>query len=826
MRSIALLGLVVVRTATATRFLRGLAEHSLANVTTADYTRCVFQEVRPEVACHPENEKKRNLFGAKVRSMDEAFALCDADPKCDAVQRTPNRKEEQHAPETEGYHEKKKKGSFSLCALGKDACGRARLHKGPSHGYRVFTCLPYDERPAMRSGGLYALCLLMILAPVLLICICSCASSCGPVCHEPLTVRGSYTESEDICSESFSFCCPLIFFYVFMFLPFAFWSAYYGPARDHSTDGACDPRVTPWHTHRIAILLCGLIPTGILCGAALCGAKEAVCEAPRLEDHIYKLDAAAATGDVDAMPRFPDGDAMPLHVACQNGHVDAARLLLDNGAEVDRATENGRTPLYIACQNGRVDAVRQLLNKGAVVDRAKANGVTPLWIACQEGRVDAARLLLDKGAAVNRAREDGATPLFVACFKGHVRAARLLLEKGADVDRATENGQTPLFVACAEGHVDAARLLLERGADINRANNQGTTPLDVAKRLQRHAVVALLEERLYALLEERLYPLLVASKAGDVEAMTQLLDGGAAVDQANGDGTTSLWIACQNGRVDAARLLLDKGAEVNRADEGRRTPLYAACEHGHVGAVRLLLDKGAEVDRATKKGSTPLFAACFNGHVGAVRLVLDKGAVVDRATKTGSTPLGIAKYKGHSSIVALLKEFLPLPLAPPRLGQRQQSEDQCSICLKPYDDRAWTKCNHSFCRECITKVCRTNPPTNRAPCPFCRQPVLLGELTRQISVHEVSMARRKRYRAAIARRLEAVEREIAESRAQGESSETERRIAPPPAPARAASDTTSDFVIARALSRDADAALAASLQAEEAAAASLPRPPP
>ena len=94
------------------------------------------------------------------------------------------------------------------------------------------------------------------------------------------------------------------------------------------------------------------------------------------------------------------------------------------------------------------------------------------------------------------------------------------------------------------------------------------------------------------------------------------------------------------------------------------------------------------------------------------------------------------------------------------------------------------------------------------------------------------MARRKRYRAAIAQRLEAVEREIAESRAQGdardasESSETERRIAPPPAPARAASDTASDLEIARALSRDTDAAFAASLQAEEAAAASLPRPPP
>ena len=254
-----------------------------------------------------------------------------------------------------------------------------------------------------------------------------------------------------------------------------------------------------------------------------------------------------------------------------------------------------------------------------------------------------------------------------------------------------------------------------------------------------------------------------------------------------------LFIACGEGQVDAVRLLLDNGAEVDRANKNGSTPLHSACFKGHVDAAWLLLDKGAEVDRANENGLTPLMLACYKGHVELARLVLDKGAEVDRAAENGATPLGIAQKKGHSSIVALLEKSLPLPLAPPRLGQRQQSEDKCSICLGPYKERAWTNCNHSFCRECITKVCRTNPPTNRAPCPFCRQPVLLGELTR---------------------------------RGEAERRETERRIAPPPAPARAASDTTSDLAIARALSRDTDAALAASLQAEEAAAASLPRPPP
>ena len=59
--------------------------------------------------------------------------------------------------------------------------------------------------------------------------------------------------------------------------------------------------------------------------------------------------------------------------------------MLDKGAEVDRADEDGFTPLYIACQNGHVDAARLLLEKGAEVDRATKKGSTPLGIAQKKG---------------------------------------------------------------------------------------------------------------------------------------------------------------------------------------------------------------------------------------------------------------------------------------------------------------------------------------------------------------------------------------------------------------------------------------------------------
>ena len=106
---------------------------------------------------------------------------------------------------------------------------------------------------------------------------------------------------------------------------------------------------------------------------------------------------------------------------------------------------------------------------------------------------------------------------------------RLLLERGANLELVTEYGEPALLVAIACGHVDAARLLLERGADVTRAATSGPghgmDALAVAKHHNRGAVVALLEEHYTAK-----FPLYAAARTGDVEAMTQLLDGGAEVD--------------------------------------------------------------------------------------------------------------------------------------------------------------------------------------------------------------------------------------------------------------------------------------------------------
>ena len=70
--------------------------------------------------------------------------------------------------------------------------------------------------------------------------------------------------------------------------------------------------------------------------------------------------------------------------------------MLDKGAEVDRANKNGRTPLIVACQQGQVDAARLLLDKGAEVDRAREDGQTPLAIAKSKDRSAIVALLEER----------------------------------------------------------------------------------------------------------------------------------------------------------------------------------------------------------------------------------------------------------------------------------------------------------------------------------------------------------------------------------------------------------------------------------------------
>ena len=69
-------------------------------------------------------------------------------------------------------------------------------------------------------------------------------------------------------------------------------------------------------------------------------------------------------GKCDISPEDDDG-MIPLHIACQNGHINVAKFLLlfAKNADVDHKDRNGYTPLNHAVENGHKELVRLLILK-------------------------------------------------------------------------------------------------------------------------------------------------------------------------------------------------------------------------------------------------------------------------------------------------------------------------------------------------------------------------------------------------------------------------------------------------------------------------------
>ena len=102
------------------------------------------------------------------------------------------------------------------------------------------------------------------------------------------------------------------------------------------------------------------------------------------------------------------------------------RLLLDRGAEVNKAKNDGATSLCIASHNAHEAVVRLLLDRGADVDKAMNNGATPLYVASLDGHEAVAGLLLDRGSKIDSAKIDGSAlqPLHTHTHDTHTHTHR------------------------------------------------------------------------------------------------------------------------------------------------------------------------------------------------------------------------------------------------------------------------------------------------------------------------------------------------------------------------------------------------------------------
>ena len=181
------------------------------------------------------------------------------------------------------------------------------------------------------------------------------------------------------------------------------------------------------------------------------------------------------------------------------------------------------------------------------------------------------------------------------------------------------------------------------------------TKVSTRRRFRVDALVALAAVLLMTGAEAEA-PVADAAMREDVEAVRTLLQSGADVNAAQGDGMTALHWAAEHGHVELADMLIYAGANLGPATRvGSYTPLMVGARAGEGVIVSHLVAAGADVDARTGTGVTALHLAAGSGSTEAVSALLDHGAEVDaKEVRWEQTPLMWAADRGRTEAAKLL----------------------------------------------------------------------------------------------------------------------------------------------------------------------------
>jgi ankyrin repeat protein/beta-lactamase regulating signal transducer with metallopeptidase domain len=413
-----------------------------------------------------------------------------------------------------------------------------------------------------------------------------------------------------------------------------------------------------------------------------------------------KLITAVKSGNMDSVRAcLPESDVnahtvmgwTALMETAKMGNADMTRLLLEQGANMELRSHEGRTALWIAAYYGRSEVINVLLANGADINAKDNNGYTPLVATIENNQQGTADILLFNGADVNsityqgepalsiaiakkspiayrliendahinKTNNSGKSPLLIALANGWIDMASRLVEKGAYVNFISPEGNIPLLYAIKQRQVLLAKLLINHGADVNVKDNHGTTPLLMALDYKLYDLATTLLENgadVNVTDYEGNSPLLIAIERRLHTLAQQIIAHKADLNKKNVQGDSPLHYTLYFDMNEIALLLVQKDAALNVNNREGLSPLALAISEEKIELAHLMLAKGANPNIKDENEMPILLTALDNGLTETAKLLIDKGANINVVARDGLTPLLMAIDEHYVDICRLLIE--------------------------------------------------------------------------------------------------------------------------------------------------------------------------
>ena len=356
-----------------------------------------------------------------------------------------------------------------------------------------------------------------------------------------------------------------------------------------------------------------------------------------------------------------------LFDAIEGGDINAVKLCVDSGVDVNMSNSSNKFPLQIAIELQLNDIALYLLDNGVKMNYInKKTACNYLYHSIRQMmELNFLKRLIELGVDINE-KCYGLTPLHLTCMTiRYKEITELLIKKGADVNALDRVMRTPLHYACEREIIEYVKLLHKNGAEIIKSKpsgkSSGETPVDIAERRGNLEIIKYFKENEFGAinlentikdkpikpstsnkrqlpLEEDISYLFDAISDGNIDNIEESIKLVSDINIKNSDGLTLLhyvihMISESTKKNDNKKyydifiLLLTYGANPNINNAAGDTPFALACYYGLEELVIFMINKSlVDINLKNPNGYTPLYSAILSGNLHIVKHLLDNGA--------------------------------------------------------------------------------------------------------------------------------------------------------------------------------------------------------
>ena len=320
-------------------------------------------------------------------------------------------------------------------------------------------------------------------------------------------------------------------------------------------------------------------------------------------------------------------------ITAEKEYLPLALMFINNGLDIDKIHEDGKTTLQLEIENKNFANVEFLVNCGADINVSDENDKNIIYKEILKGYSNYQMIdfLVSKGASLEAKDLDEKTIFddiieIIAILKGlkkvnpslaafikenekyDVRLKKILTYR-PNIEAQRLDGKNILFDLVLYNDFDTLKTVISYGVNLNIRDKRGTTPL------------------MY-MVEEGLKIKDKKERESFIERLVYFLKYRVSVDVQDIDGRTVLHKAVIANDLTVVEKLLTKKADLTITDIHGRTALHHTQWHGNYKIARWLIAAGGDMNQLDNSGFTLLNYAAIFGHARLVIALIASGVLM------------------------------------------------------------------------------------------------------------------------------------------------------------------------------------------------------